>query len=227
VKNLRKSKHNVLLIGDSHARAFAPRLQLNLGKAYSLSSYVKPGAPMKVISSTAHEEKKALKSKDVLVIWGGANNISNNNAREAITNVSELVKENKDVNIVLISAPHRHDLIPESCVNDEVLKYNSLLTKVTKLHTNVQLLQVDLDRSHFTKHGMHMNSRGKDALSHQLAMQIDLIFNKPQLSPIFIPWKLSNSETSNADSHELNPDDKLTQHRRKCPRPKHPDFLWT
>jgi hypothetical protein len=89
VKNVRKPKHNVLLIGDSHARAFVPRLQLNLGKAYSVSSYVKPGAPMKVISSTANEEKKTLKGKYVLVIWGGANNISNNNASEAISVLSD------------------------------------------------------------------------------------------------------------------------------------------
>jgi hypothetical protein len=126
-----------------------------------------------------------LKSKDVLVIWGGSNNVSSNNTREAITNVSELVKENKDVNIVLINAPHRHDLIPDSCVNEEVLKYNRLMRKVTKLHSH--LLQVDLDRSHFTKHGMHMKSRGKYILSHQLAMQIDLIFNKSQFPPVSFP----------------------------------------
>jgi alkaline phosphatase len=100
---------------------------------------------------------------------GRVNNISRNNMREAISNVSEFVKESKDANIVLINAPHRHDLIPESCVNKEVWKFNRLLRKVAKLDTNVQLLEVDPDRSHFTRHGMHMNSKGKDFLSHQLA----------------------------------------------------------
>ena len=98
--------------------------------------------------------------------------------REATSNVSDLVKGSIDTNIVLINAPHRHDLIPESCVNKEVWNYNRLMRKVAKLNTNVQFLEVDLDRSHFTRHGMHMDSKGKDILSQQLAKQIDQIFNK-------------------------------------------------
>jgi hypothetical protein len=206
-KNLRLAKHNVLILGDSHAPGSAPRLQLNLGKDYSVSSFVIPGAQMKVITTTANEERKSLKSEDVLVIWGGSNNINKNNTREALSNLSECVKESKDANIVLINAPHRHDLIPESCVNKEVWKYNRLMRKVAKLYTNVQLLEVDLDRSHFTRHRMHMNSKGKDFLSQQLAIQINLIFNKPQPPPpIPIPWKLPNPEIINADSHNLNTD---------------------
>jgi hypothetical protein len=183
---------------------------------------------MKIISTTANEERKTLRSEDVLVIWGGLNNVSKNNTREAISNVSELVKESKDANIVLISAPHRHDLIPESCVNKEVWKYNRLMRKVAKLYTNVKFLEADLDRSHFTRHGMHMNSKGKDLLSHQRAIQVDLIFNKPQSPPpIPIPWELSDPELANTDSHDLNGEGNSTQHQRKCPRLKHPDFLWT
>jgi hypothetical protein len=196
-------------------------------KSNGSTSIVKSGAQMKVITTTANEERKSLKSDDVIVIWGGSNNISKNNTREAISNVSEFVKESKDANIVLINAPHRHDLIPESCVNKEVWNFNRLMRKVAKLNTNVQLMKVDLDRSHFTRHGMHMHSKGKDFLSHQLAKQINLIFNQPQSSPISIPWKLPNPELSNAESHDLNMDSNLIQHRRKCPRLKHPDFLWT
>ena len=130
MKNSSEAKHNVVITGNSHARGSASRLQHNLGKDYVVSSFVKPGAQIKVITATANEERKSLKSEDVLVIWGGSNNISKNNMREAISNVSELVKESKEANIMLISVPHRHDLIPESCVNKEVWKYNRLMRKV-------------------------------------------------------------------------------------------------
>lgn len=113
MKNLSAVKHTIPIIGDSHARGFAPRLQYNLAKEYAVTSFVKPGAQMKIISTTANEERKTLRSEDVLVIWGGSNNISKINTREAISNVPELVKESKDANIVLISASHRHDLIPD------------------------------------------------------------------------------------------------------------------
>jgi hypothetical protein len=159
---------------------------LYLGKHYAVSSFIKPGAQRKVISTTANEERKSLKSEDLLVIWGGTNNISKTNVREAVSNVSDLAQESKNTNIVLINAPHRHDLIPESCVNKE---YNRLMRKVAKLYTNVHFLKADLDRSHFTRHGMHMNSKGKDFLSHQLTEQIDLIFNKSQSPHIPIPWE--------------------------------------
>jgi hypothetical protein len=119
--------------------------------------------------------------------------------REAISNVSDLVKRSLDTNIVLLNAPHRHDLIPTSCVNNEVWKYNRLMRKIAKLNPNVQFLELDLDRSHFTRHGMHMNSKGKDQLSQQLAKQIDLIFNILQSPPIPIPWELTNPELTNTD----------------------------
>jgi len=187
VKNLSAAKCNVLIYGDSHARGSAPRLQLNLGKDYAVSSFIKPGAQMKAISTTANIERKLLKSEDVLVLWGGSSNISKNNMREAITNVFELVKESKEANIILINAPHRHDLIPELCVKKEVSKYNRFLEKLAKLYNKVSYFEADLDRSHFTRHGMHMNAKGKDYLSHQLAVQIDPIFNKPQSPPFLFP----------------------------------------
>jgi hypothetical protein len=154
-------------------------------------------------------------------------NCSNSYIVIAISNVSDLVKRSLDTNIVLINAPHRHDLIPTLCVNKEVWKYNRLLRKVAKLNTNIQFLELDLDRSHFTSHGMHINSKGKDQLSQQLAKQIDLIFNKPQFPPISIPWELTNPELTNTDPRDVNTNGNSIQHRRKCPRLKHPDFLWT
>ena len=130
MKNSSAAKYNVLIIGDSHAHGSASRLQHNLGKDYVVSSFVKPGAQMKFITTTANEERKLLKSEDVLVVWGGSNNTGKNNMREGMSNMSELVKESKEANIVLISVRHRHDLIPESCVNKEVWKYNRLMRKV-------------------------------------------------------------------------------------------------
>jgi len=38
--------------------------------------------------------------------------------------VSKFVDTKKDLNIALINSPHRYDLIPESCVNNEVNTFN-------------------------------------------------------------------------------------------------------
>ena len=129
VKSAKKVKHKILITDDSHSRNSASLLQDNLNKDYEASSFVRPGAQMNVITGPVGEAVKSLKCDDVVVIWGGSNDISRNNIKDALKNVNEFVKGTTETNIVLINAPHRHDLTPESCVNKEVVKFNRQLKK--------------------------------------------------------------------------------------------------
>ena len=61
-------KQKIVIIGDSHARN-------SLRSMFSVSSFVKPGAEMKVIVDTVKEETEKLTSEDVIIIWGGSNDI--------------------------------------------------------------------------------------------------------------------------------------------------------
>jgi hypothetical protein len=78
---------------------------------------------MNEITKTVKEEIKTCKCEDVVVVWGGANDLSRNNKKEVLKYVSKFVNENKGANIVLIYSPHT----PSSCVNKEVLKFNRQL----------------------------------------------------------------------------------------------------
>jgi lysophospholipase L1-like esterase len=233
VKSLRKGKHKVLIIGDGHTRNCATLVQDKLGTDYEVSSFVKPGAQMNVITQTAREEIKSLKCDDVVVVWGGANDISRNNTKEALKLVTDFVNEHKKVNTVLIKAPHRHDLIPESCVNKAVQKYNMQVRKIMTLQPQVKLLETNLDRNHFTRHGLHLNFKGKDLVSQQLALIIEHIFKKEQTVPIYIPWKVPILVPTNTKTQDVNTEGENTgsaqsfQHQRKCPTWRNPDFLWT
>lgn len=188
VERKEKVKHSVLIIGDSHASNSASLLQDNLNPDYAVSSIVKPGAHMNAITDTAGEIGRSLTGDDVIIIWGGSNDISRNNSKDALKNVCEFVKRNAETNIVLINAPQRHDLIPESCVNTEVVKFNRQMKKLVKPYSKVHLLETNLDRNHFTKHGMHLNYKGKDQNAQQLALIVEKIFKKEQPVPIAIPW---------------------------------------
>jgi hypothetical protein len=57
-------------------------------------------------------------------------------------------------------------------VNKEVLKFNRQVKNVIKIHSNMKLLEVDLDRKHFTGHGQHLNVCGKEITSLKLDMII-------------------------------------------------------
>jgi len=115
-----ETTHKVLIIGDSHARNCADLLQGNLSNDFKVTSFVKPGASMSEIVNTARNEIKTLQSDDLIVVWGGANDIRKNNMREAMKSVTKFVDANQDLNIVLINSPCRYYLIPQSCVNNEV-----------------------------------------------------------------------------------------------------------
>jgi hypothetical protein len=80
-------------------------LQDNLSIDYKVSSFVKSGAQMNEITNMESEELKTLKGDDLVVVWGGANDVSRNNTKEALKSVSEFVNENKELNVVLINSP--------------------------------------------------------------------------------------------------------------------------
>jgi len=65
---------------------------------------------------------------------------------------------------VIMKLPHRQDLIPSSCVNNEVLKFNRQFEKKMKISNNVKMLETDVDIKYikyFTKCGQHLNLSGK------------------------------------------------------------------
>jgi hypothetical protein len=59
---------------------------------YEVTSFVKPGAVMDAILNTARDEIRKLRSEDVVVIWGGANDASKNNTKVALKHVCNFVK---------------------------------------------------------------------------------------------------------------------------------------
>ena len=58
-----------------------------------------------------------------MVIWGEANNISENNNKVAVKHISNFGWEKK-VNNVIMKSLHRLDLIPSSYVNKVLLNFN-------------------------------------------------------------------------------------------------------
>jgi hypothetical protein len=95
-------------------------------------------------------------------------------------------------------------------VNKEVLNYNTQLGKVTRLQPNVKLLEIKLVRNHFTRHGLHLNLKGKKLISQEIAMIVDQFFKQTKKSPIPTPRKSISSEQSNSKIQKPNTVDKVT-----------------
>jgi hypothetical protein len=252
MESVKRNKHKVLIIGDSHTRKCAVELRHNLDHRYEVSGFIKPGATTQEIVKTTEDEISALKSNDVLILWVGANDISRNNTKEAQKCILKFMEVHKKTKIILLSSPLRHDLLLSSCVNKEVVKFNRQLKKIAKLYTNVELLEVELQRKHFTRHGQHLNVSGKELVSLELSKTIELLLNQARTTPIQMRWRDDNLNDGNlgTQSKDVNPvglgisknctktsnndvdiskkenSTKLSVRPKKVPVTRSKDFLW-
>jgi len=85
---------------------------------------------MKYVKDRARVKLQQLTKKDVVVLWGGgSNDIERNNLSTGMKHLLEFVTNANHTNVILISDPHRYDLMSNSCVNVEVEKFNRKLCK--------------------------------------------------------------------------------------------------
>jgi hypothetical protein len=51
-----------------------------------------------------------LGKKDAVIIWGGANDINKNEVNNGLKHLKNFINTNQNTNIIVATAPHRHDL---------------------------------------------------------------------------------------------------------------------
>jgi len=68
--------------------------------------------------------------------------------------------------------PHRFDFGACSCINKEVNAFNRKLNKIIRAYDHTGQLNLNMQREHFTKHGMHTNGSGTERISGLLTSRI-------------------------------------------------------
>jgi len=156
-KNQKNKGHKVILIGDSHARECAQKISNYLGNSYEVTGYINPGTGLEVITHSARKELDHLTQKDVVIVCGGANNISKNESVKGLKCVTQFTQHRRHTNVIIMNALHRFDLEESSCVNREVKLFNRKLTQIMKRYNHTEVIDMGSEREHYTKHGLHMN----------------------------------------------------------------------
>jgi hypothetical protein len=112
------------------------------------------------------------------------------------------------VNTVVMTAPPRCDLLPTSCVNNEVIRFNRQLKKRMAPFNNVKILETNLEREYFTKHGLHLNSAGEECIVLRLAVMVKSLLKQKRMSPIRLKRKdnttFSDLNRNKKESYESN-----------------------
>jgi poly-D-alanine transfer protein DltD len=72
-----------------------------------------------------------------------------------------------------MSIPYRHDLVENARTNLAIKKLNKKLKNITQRFRHVTIINSDVNRIYFTRHGMHLNNRGKVKLAKEIANLIN------------------------------------------------------
>jgi len=188
---MKKKQSKVMIFGDSHAKGCAAELSHLLKKDFEVLGFVTPGAGMKHMKDTSMGKTKQLSKEDVAVIWGGSNDIAKNNSSVGMKNLLELVVNSTHTNVILMSAPHRYNLMETSCVNYEIENFNRKLHNRLERLGKVEMIDVGMDRSLYTRHGQHLNPKGKEGMANKIASTIKNMLNK-KVEPISVKWDMDN-----------------------------------
>lgn len=200
--------------------------------------------------NTLVKDLKCLGTQDVIVINGGSNDIGSkrNQTHKVLVHMTQFIQENTHSNIIIVNIPPRHDIGSNSMTNLEIQAANRKLNRIAKAYNNVTIVESNLHRKYFTRHGMHLNKHGKEWLSKQIATQIHrLVESNSKDTPIIpLKWKIEPISKQNSANPLLeqtitcpiNPNkpngsvtvetltNRVPNRNRRLPITRSDDFLW-
>jgi len=164
--------------------------------------------------------------------------------------MAQFMQKHSNSNIIVINIPRRYDMDRNSVTNLEIQAVNRKLNKMAKVFSHVTIVDSDINRKYFTRHGMHLNKSGKEWLSKLIATQICRLVksNNKDVPVIPLNWKdeftdkqntvnsLSDQKTTspislgwNKSDGSVSEDESLNRvitRNRKLPVTRSKDFLW-
>jgi 2-oxoglutarate dehydrogenase complex dehydrogenase (E1) component-like enzyme len=117
-------------MGDSHMKGYASELVYCLDNKFEVMGVVMRGARIQNIVQLCDQELNSLTKEDMVILWGGSNNVAKNETMNGLRHQRKFVNRKKNMNFILITAPHRYDLMDLSRVNEKIKVFNR------KIHNN-------------------------------------------------------------------------------------------
>uniref|UniRef100_A0A8D8WJX3 Uncharacterized protein n=1 Tax=Cacopsylla melanoneura TaxID=428564 RepID=A0A8D8WJX3_9HEMI len=191
-----KTVEKIFIFSDSHGRDLSTILRNNyIHPKCEVFSLVKPGACFSEVVKSIPEicEKDEFNKNDVVIVLAGTNNLSNlNHNANSELNLDILKPVALKTNIVICSIPTRFD---DSGLSHSLLRANKILeNKTNEIHGTFFECNSFLQRSYFTRHGLHMNKHGKRVFALKCASFIDDQLN---IAPPSVSVGGSNGPSSN------------------------------
>jgi len=110
-------------------------------------------------------------------VWGGKKNVGKNETKNGLNHMQIFVSKNSPTNVIPMSVPHVCDVEVNPCVNSEGKALNRKLMKQMKIFENTILINVDPDGDLFTKHRLHMTTKGKGLAAKKMVTTVKYILH--------------------------------------------------
>ncbi|KAF2888923.1 hypothetical protein ILUMI_17250 [Ignelater luminosus] len=166
----KKTKSTVLLLADSQGRGLANQLQVNLGKDFSVNRIFKPNATFENVTAEVKSMTSNLTSEDFLIILAGSNNALD--GKTVTTDNLSTISNIENTNVIIIAVPYwkGRPVLNEFIYKINLQIYNELV--VGKQNFSLFDINTIMNKTDFTYHGRHLNSKGKKKLSFRLSQLI-------------------------------------------------------
>jgi hypothetical protein len=91
-----RASHKVKILGDSHFRGTALKIDQYLNTKFEVCSWIKPGATTKEIVNTLENDLKCLGTQNVIVVNGRLNDIGpkRNQTHNVLVHMAQFIQEN-------------------------------------------------------------------------------------------------------------------------------------
>jgi hypothetical protein len=83
---VKHSKHEVILIGDSHLKGCASRVISSLDTRFNVCAFLKPGSSSQTLTESAKGDTDKLTKNYFLIVCSGTNDLYKNSSNNALKN---------------------------------------------------------------------------------------------------------------------------------------------
>jgi len=179
------------------------RLSDILGGLYNIFGIIKLNVNIKEITNSINLKDENPTKEDVVIICSGTRDVAKNEANDDLRILSEFATLTLNTYVIVMCVPHRFNLQPSSCVNKEVESFNRKLQNTMKTFSHMHACKMSTSRDHFTSHGLHLNSQGKNWIINKWVSIITPIISKPRISVTLLPW-MEKSDNNYDDQEHRN-----------------------
>lgn len=172
------SRPKLTVASDSQGKTLSNFLEQRNNNYFNIFNHCQPGATIQPIMNSLFQatDFKSYTKKDYIVVIGGTNDITTNSMDQTelfLQTFKKQIKQNflhfEHTNLIISTVPFRYDLSKNSAENNLIKEINDIIRQECYNHTHTHLLDVYLlKRFHHTRHGLHVNRKGKNHISKEI-----------------------------------------------------------